>query len=120
MGIKLGKFNPGGALGGVAAGGMLGIPGAIAGGTYGSGILSLRNSNGGQDSGPQIPRFDMKKTSDFVPKDPRIEIGGPNAASAMTRRFDSMRERVSQGANAALQGGTDAIKRRFAAQGASG
>lgn len=114
MGISIGGLV-GGAIG-AAAGGPAG---AAAGYAIGSGLGGKKRSAGGP-GGPKIPQFGMKKTEDFIKQDPRIEVGGPNAAGAMSRRFNSLRERTGNQVNASVGTASDAIKRRFASQGAAG
>lgn len=83
-------------------------------------LRGLAGNQGGQQSGPalpEIPKFDMKKTSDFITQDPQIKVGNPDA---MVRRFQGMKERVGNQSNAQLQSNSDALKRKFASQGAVG
>lgn len=75
--------------------------------------------NGGPDL-PKIPKFAMKKTEDFIKNEAAPMIGGADGASALSRRFGGMKERITNQANAAGRTQSDAIKRRFAAQGAVG
>jgi hypothetical protein len=89
-------------------------------GGFWGGALSGGKDGGGGMGAPKIPKFAMKKTEDFIKQDPRIEIGGPNGSSAISRRFAGVKEKVGQQANAQLQTNTNALQRRFASQGAVG
>jgi hypothetical protein len=93
--------------------------GAAVGGFWG-GALGGGKDGGGGSAGPKIPKFAMKKTSEFIKEDPRIEIGGPGGGNAIQRRFSGVKEKVGQQANAQLQSNTNALQRRFASQGAAG
>jgi hypothetical protein len=93
--------------------------GFMGGGALWGASAANRGGKGGGGGGfPAIPKFDMKKTEDFIKQDPRIEIGGGD--SAISRRFSGMKARVGQQANAQLQDNTNALTRRFASQGAAG
>lgn len=85
----------------------------------------IKGGKAKQPAGPDLggtksPKFAMRKTEEFMKNDPAEQIGGPNGASALARRYENLRTRTSQDANAAVGGATDALKRRFASLGASG
>lgn len=112
MGFDLGKGLVTGTIAGLATGGIGAIPGILAGGFLGGG------SGGGFNGGPAIPSFAMRKTTDFNQDNPNIQIGGPNGAGAMAKRFNSLRDQANNQSNAASGQASDAIKRRFASMGA--
>ena len=91
-----------------------------------SGLKSFvgKNFGGKKQQDPDLtyngPKFAMKKTSDFIQNEAPVQIGGPNASSALNRRYQQMRDRVSQDSNAAGDKALGAIQRRFASIGAGG
>lgn len=69
---------------------------------------------------PKIPKFAMRRTDEFMKNDQAPQIGGADGSNALNRRFAGIKERVTNQANAAGRTAADALKRRFAAQGAAG
>lgn len=92
-------------------------------------LRGLNDINGGSGSGgggggatigaSGIPKFQMRRTEDFMKNEPNIKIGGPDGSASMARRFNQMRERVTNQSNVGVSTAADAMKRRFAAMGAS-
>jgi hypothetical protein len=96
-------------------------------GTIGDGVIKMDPVgnyvvNGNKtDPTPQanIPKFAMRKTSDFMMPQANIQIGGPSE-NALTRKYNALKESAGNRINASESGAADAIKRKFASQGASG
>jgi hypothetical protein len=116
MGLK--KFvKKAKSIGGALTGGAIaGLPGFM----FGGGKNLMGGQGGGPNLGSPVPQFQMRKTEEFIKEDKAPQIGGPDGASAMQRRFQTARERVSGDSNAALDQGRDQLQRKFASQGAVG
>lgn len=69
---------------------------------------------------PKMPDFAMRKTTEFIPNTPAPQIGGPDAQSAIKKRYAMMRENAGNQADAANTDLSNAIARKFASQGLSG
>ena len=104
-------FNIGKAIGTYVTGGLSDAARLLSGGKGGA-------SGGGV--GYKIPKFAMRKTDEFVKNDAAPQVGGADGASAISRRFAGIKERMGNQVNAQGQMNADALKRRFASQGAVG
>ena len=75
---------------------------------------------GGGIGAPKVPQFEMKKTMDFMQKNPNIQIGGENGRQELSKSFSGLKEQAVNRANAGAQTNQNAITRRFAAMGSTG